>query len=123
MIIPAMRSNRRRLITPMTFRGVVAVVSIVSVAFVSAVDVVVVAAATVPLQYVPVKLPTHTHVSFLVLELNTQLPLLWHVLDSHIGPQCVLRHSQLYESVHSRYLHFPRLHGFLQGRSLFGSVT
>ena len=103
MIIPAISGNTRRLIIPMTFRNVplVAVVSVVSVALVAfvgalvAVIVVVVATAatTVPLQYVPLKLPTHTHDSFLVLELYKQPPLSWHGLDSHIGPQCVLRHT------------------------------
>ena len=104
------------MIIPMTLRNVplVAVVSVVSVAFVGVV--VVAVAATVPLQYVPVKLPMHTHDSFLVFELYTQRPLLWQGLDSHNGPQCVLRHTQLYESVLSRYLHVPRLQGFLQGR-------
>ena len=85
-----MRGKRRRLIIPMTFRNV-PLVAVVSVAFIGAV-VGVVVAATVPLQYVPLKLPTHTHDIFLVFKLYTQPPLLWHGLDSHIGPQCVLRH-------------------------------
>ena len=136
MIIPTMRGTRRRMIIEMTFGNVplVVVVSVVSVAFAGAVAivavvdvvvdvvvddvviVVVVVVATVPLQSVPVMLPTLTHENVLILELYTQPLLLWHVIDSHIGPLCVVRHTQLYESALSRYLHVPRLQGFLQGR-------